>query len=110
MGASFGTAIFGALLTSRLAHHITQFVPKSSASQVNTKALEQSTAALAKLPPAIAHDVLNAFAHAFSDVFLWVVPFALVTFVLSFFLREAPLKTSTKEVAEGEAFEGSHPA
>jgi EmrB/QacA subfamily drug resistance transporter len=110
MGASFGTAIFGALLTARLTHHLAQYLPASAASHINTKALQQSTAGLAKLPPAISHDVLNAFAHSFSDVFLWVVPFASVAFILSFFLREAPLKTSTKEVAEGESFEGSHAA
>jgi hypothetical protein len=28
--------------------------------------------------------------------------------VVSFFLRESPLKTTTKETAEGEAFEGEH--
>jgi MFS family permease len=108
MGASFGTAIFGAVLTARLGHYLVEFLPTSAASQVNTKSIEESTSGLKALPPSIIHDVLNAFAHSFSDVFLWVVPFALITFVISFFLREAPLKNSTREVAEGEVFEGQH--
>ena len=48
----------------------------------------------------------EAFAHSFHFVFLVTVPFALITFVVSFFLREVPLKVSTKEKAEGETFEG----
>lgn len=108
MGASFGTAIFGAILTARLTHYLHSYLPASATKHVNTKALQQSTAGLHRLPPAITQDVLQSFAHAFHDVFLITVPFALVTFVVSFFLREAPLRTSTRETAEGESFEGQH--
>lgn len=108
MGASFGTAIFGAILTARLTHYLLMYLPGSVSSHISTKNLEQSTSSISKLPPSIVHDVLNAFAHSFHDVFLWVLPFSLLTFVISFFLREAPLKTSTKETAEGESFEGQH--
>ena len=110
MGASFGTAIFGAILTARLTHYLLAYLPGSVSSHIGTKDLEQSTASLAKLPPSIIHDVLNAFAHSFHDVFLWVLPFSVLTFIISFFLRETPLKTSTKEVAEGESFDGHHAA
>lgn len=103
MGASFGTAIFGAILTSRLAHYLRAYLPANV--HVSTKSLQQSTAAMAHIPPEILHDILVAFSSAFHDVFLWTVPFAFLTFVLSFFLRETPLKTSTKETAEGESFE-----
>jgi len=106
MGSSFGTAIFGAILTARLGHYLIKFVPASAASHVNSKSLQQSTAGLAKLPPAIAHDVLNAFAHSFHDTFLLLVPFSILTFFISLFLREAPLKTTTREEAGAEAFEG----
>jgi MFS family permease len=108
MGASFGTAIFGAILTARLTHYLFIYLPQSAAGHINTKRLQQSTAGLKHLPPAITHDVLEAFAHAFHDVFLFSIPFAIVTFLVSFLLRETPLKTSTKERAEGEAFEGQH--
>jgi EmrB/QacA subfamily drug resistance transporter len=108
MGSSFGTAIFGALLTARLTHYLVALLPASAAGHVNTKAVQQSTAGLAQLPPAIVHDIYEAFSFAFHDVFLWTVPFAALTFVVSFFLRESPLKTTTKETAEGEAFEGEH--
>jgi MFS family permease len=109
MGASFGTAIFGAILTARLTHYLFVYLPSSASSHISTKSLQQSTAGLQHLPPSIVHDILLAFSHAFHDVFLITVPFAALTFVVSFFLRESPLKTSTKEVAEGESF-GGHKA
>jgi EmrB/QacA subfamily drug resistance transporter len=108
MGASFGTAIFGAILTARLTHYLGIFLPPQATAHLSTKHLQQGTSALHQLSPNVLHDVLQAFSHAFADVFLITVPFALITFGLSFLLREAPLKTSTREVAEGESFEPQH--
>jgi EmrB/QacA subfamily drug resistance transporter len=108
MGASFGTAIFGAILTARLTHYLLLDLPSSVSHHVSTKSLQQSTASMAHLPAGILHDILYAFSSAFHDVFLITVPFALLTFVVSFFLRETPLKESTKETAEGESFEHAH--
>lgn len=108
MGASFGTAIFGAILTARLTHYLGVYLPTSVSSHISTKSLQQSTASMAHIPADILHDILTAFSSAFHDVFLWTVPFALLTFAISFFLRETPLKTSTKETAEGESFERVH--
>lgn len=108
MGASFGTAIFGAILTARLTHYLIADLPASVSSHISTKSLQQSTAGMAHIPAGILHDILVAFSSSFHDVFLVTVPFALLTFVVSFFLRETPLKTSTKETAEGESFETTH--
>jgi EmrB/QacA subfamily drug resistance transporter len=106
MGQSFGTAIFGAILTARLTHYLAIYLPASAKGHVSSKGIQQSTLGIHKLPPAIAHDILLAFAHSFHDLFLWSVPFAILTFGISFLMRETPLRTSTKEVAKGEAFEG----
>jgi len=105
MGASFGTAIFGAILTARLTHYLHIDLPAAIASQLDSPSLQQGTSGLAQVPPAIAHDVLTAFAQSFHDVFLLAVPFAVVTFGVSFLLRETPLRARTRDVAEGEAFE-----
>ena len=105
MGASFGTAIFGAILTARLTHYLGIFLPPAASQHISTGSLEQSTSALQQLPPAIITDVLQAFAHSFRDVFLWTLPFAALTFIVSLFLRESPLREHTREIAEGEAFE-----
>lgn len=106
MGASFGTAIFGAIVTARLTHYLLIYLPPAASKHLNNASIEQSSTALVHLPPAIVHDVLSAFASAFHDVFLWTIPFAVLTFAVSLLLREAPLRASTRAVAEGEAFEG----
>ena len=108
MGASFGTAIFGAILTARLTHYLAIYLPTAASQHISTSSLQQSTAVMQHLPPAIITDILQAFAHSFQDVFLITVPFAALTFVVSLFLRESPLRGSTREVAEGEAFENAH--
>jgi len=105
MGSSFGTAIFGAILTARLTYYLGQYLPAAAQRHVNTGSLEQSTSLLGHLPPAIIHDVLSAFVSAFHDVFLWSVPFAVITFLVALLLREAPLRAGTRAVAEGEVFE-----
>lgn len=96
IGSSLGAAIFGAILTNRLTYHISQTLPGKVG--VNAaKDLRTSTAGLHRLPPAALHAVLNAFARSFHDVFLIGIPFAVVAFVTSLFLRESPLRTSTAE-------------
>ncbi|MGF7228700.1 MAG: MDR family MFS transporter [Candidatus Saccharibacteria bacterium] len=103
MGSSFGTAIFGAILTVRLNHYLREFLPSHSG--ITAGNLQASKAQLAHLSPTVTHGILEAFVHAFHDMFLWAVPFAVLTFFVALFLRETPLKTSTKDMAEGEALE-----
>jgi MFS family permease len=105
MGSSFGTAIFGAILTVRLNHHLHELLPGSPITAENMQA---SKAQLAQLPPNVMHGILEAFVRAFHDVFIWAIPFAVLTFIVALFLRETPLKTSTKDMAEGEGLEGAH--
>ncbi len=56
---------------------------------------------LKKLPAAIRADVQHAYSLALHPVFLYAIPVALVAFVLSWFLREVPLRT-TSSVGIGE--------
>ncbi|HEV2403509.1 MAG TPA: MDR family MFS transporter [Candidatus Saccharimonadales bacterium] len=107
-GASLGTAIFGAVLTARLTYYLVKFLPSAVSAHISTKGLQRSTAGLHHLPSPIVHDVLEAFAHSFHDVFLWTLPFAVLTFVISLFLRETPLQSAARVQAEGGAFEGEH--
>ncbi|HSX36584.1 MAG TPA: MDR family MFS transporter [Patescibacteria group bacterium] len=98
IGSSLGAAIFGAIITNRLILHIHQAVPGSAGTQA-AKNLKGSAASLQHLPPPILHDVLNAFARSFHDVFLIGIPFAAAAFIVSLFLKEAPLRTG-REPAE----------
>lgn len=99
IGSSLGTAMFGAILTNRLTAHLEHALPGATGQSVS-KGLGSSAAGLHTLPPSQVHIVLNAFAQAFSDVFLIGIPFAVVAFFVAYFLKETPLRTSTREQAE----------
>jgi hypothetical protein len=53
-----------------------------------------------QLPAAVHADFLQAFAHALHGVFLWGMALAAVPFVLSWLLREVPLRTTVAPSAE----------
>ena len=53
-----------------------------------------------QLPPTIHADFLDAFAHALHGVFLWGMAIAIIPFVLSWFLKEVPLRTTLGRPAE----------
>lgn len=105
IGSALGAAIFGAIITNRLALHIHQAVPGSAGSSI-AQGLKGTAASLQNLPAATLHAVLNAFARSFHDVFLIAIPFALAAFVVSLFLRETPLRTGKEEV-NAEALENT---
>ena len=100
MGSSLGGAIFGAILINRLILHLHQLLPKAASGHVviNAASIENgiSPSAYAKLPPSVSHDVLRSFVLSFHDMFLLTIPFALLAFVVAIFLKEIPLRNTTK--------------
>ncbi len=98
IGSSFGTAIFGAILTARLASHLTTLLPEQSASLTGSS-IAAGAAQIRALPPHYAEAVLQAFTLAFKDVFLWTIPFVAAALLISFFLREIPLKGGSPEAS-----------
>jgi EmrB/QacA subfamily drug resistance transporter len=98
LGGSFGGAIFGTVLINRLATHLSELLPQGSkaASSINIGSIQSGVSSNSNLSPQVAHAVLEAFARSFHDMFLLAIPFALLAFVVAFFLREAPL-SNTRE-------------
>ena len=103
IGGSLGGAIFGSVLVARLSYYLTDSVPGGHA--ISSEAI---TSGIANLPDEIKDSVLMAFVSSFQDMFLYAIPFALAAFVVALFLRETPLKTSTKDMVEAESFEHHH--
>jgi EmrB/QacA subfamily drug resistance transporter len=92
VGGSFGVAIFGTVFASRLAGqlaHLPHSVTKRLGSGVHLNP-EQAK----HLPPHVHADFLQAFAHALNGVFLVGLALSLVPFVLSWLLKEVPLRTT----------------
>ena len=93
MGGAIGTALFGAILNTRLAHHLTEIVPASAQSQLgNAAASMNDITAIHALPEPVKTWVLTAFTQAMDDVFLVAVPFMAVAFVIALTMRERPLQ------------------
>ena len=114
MGGSFGTALFGAILSSRLAVHLaeaTQGLPPGQAGAGNVGDLANDVQAIRALPEPMHGLVTGAFSHALSDMFLTAVPLVLVALVAAFYIKEVPL--AERQVTSPEAVtspsEGSSP-
>ncbi|MGW7519921.1 DHA2 family efflux MFS transporter permease subunit [Streptomyces sp. NPDC054796] len=102
LGSSFGTAIFGTLYSGQLDPNLEQALAESPG--VPPEAV-QSPQGLHALPEARARPVIEAYAETVDYVFQWVVPVALVGFVVAWFLKEVPLRDSARAGA-GDMGEG----
>ncbi|HEV2257004.1 MAG TPA: MFS transporter [Streptosporangiaceae bacterium] len=102
IGGSFGVSVFGAVFSNRLAVELASALRGVTVPPGFNLARTQANPTLLKrLPAAIRADVQHAYSLALHPVFLYALPVALVAFVLSWFLREVPLRT-TNSVGIGE--------
>jgi len=107
MGGSFGTAVFGAILTNRLSHYIAaELGPRASAFNTGGNATgisRKSLDALNAKEPGIEASVLHAFVQAMAVVFVVAAAIMAVGFVLSLFLKQVELRTAGGPKPEGAA-------
>jgi hypothetical protein len=89
VGASFGVAVFGAIFNNRLSAEISAHMPKGSQAP---KTSSISRHAIDLLPPPLRDGILVSFSNALTDVFRYAVPFLVVAFGVSWFLKEEPLR------------------
>jgi len=95
MGGSFGTALFGAILSSRLTVHIADALQGVPAGQVPAHVGDaaNNVQAIKVLPEPVHTLVTGAFSDSLHDVFLSAVPLVAVALLVAFFLKEKPLGT-----------------
>lgn len=92
MGGAIGTAMFGAILNTRLASYLIEVVPAGAQSQLEAASASiNDVTAIQTLPEPIKGWVLSAFTSAMDDVFLYAVPFMGVALVIALTMREKPL-------------------
>jgi MFS family permease len=92
VGGSIGVAAFGALFASR----ITDLLGAAADVNVTPEAVRQ-------LSPVAREATREAFADAITRVFAFAVPLLLLAFVLSWFLKEIPLRTSSADLRRATA-------
>jgi EmrB/QacA subfamily drug resistance transporter len=110
IGGAFGVSVFGAIFSNQLAKELASALHGVTL----PKGFDVAKAAadpelLKRLPAEIRADVQHAYSLALHPVFLWAIPVAFIAFVLSWFLREVPLRT-TSSVGIGEGLGATPPA
>jgi EmrB/QacA subfamily drug resistance transporter len=110
IGGSFGVSVFGAIFSNRLAGQLAVALRGVTLPHgFNVASATADPELLKKLPVAIRTAVRHAYSLALHPVFLYAIPVALVAFVLSWFLREVPLR-ATSSVGIGEGLGATPPA
>ncbi|MGW7328736.1 DHA2 family efflux MFS transporter permease subunit [Streptomyces sp. NPDC054840] len=95
IGASFGVAIFGTVFTHQLDDKLAaSLAGVTLPAGASVAQLEADPRAIAALPADLQPQVLDAYATAITDVFLYAVPIVLIAFVIAWFLKEDKLRAS----------------
>jgi hypothetical protein len=95
MGGSFGVALFGAVLSNRLATNLANMLPGGHLpAGVSESTLRGSPKVILSLPPGVRSIVIDAFARSIDTVFLAAVPIAIMGFAITLLLRELPLRAT----------------
>ncbi len=95
LGGAIGAALFGAIMTNRLAVYLSEELGAVAGSgthggEVNINDVQ----AIQALEEPIRTEVLTAYTHAISDIYLYALPLIVVAFIVVLFLKEIPLRTT----------------
>ncbi len=102
MGGSIGTPIFGAILTSHLTSNLHAAFPDASG-QVGQLTQGATPAVIAALPVAVRDAFRSAYVEALHPVFIAGAAVAAVAFVLTWFIKEVPLRKTVQAQGMPEA-------
>ncbi|HEV2372173.1 MAG TPA: MDR family MFS transporter [Streptosporangiaceae bacterium] len=95
IGGSFGTAVFGAVFANVLAGNLVASLHGLSLPHGLTASSGASPAVLAHLPAAVHLGYITGYAKSLQTVFLVGVPFGALAFLLSWTIKDVPLRTTT---------------
>nr|WP_268250647.1 MFS transporter [Streptomyces djakartensis] len=108
IGGCVGTALFGTLLTHRLADALTRHLPAQAGTRI--PAPESVTPQLVHtLPPALRDGYVRAYADAMPRIFLYLVPVLVLGLVIALFLKEKPLVSHHAPVTDPDTGNASIP-
>ena len=99
IGGSIGVSIFGAIFANRLATELGDRLPRG----VHVPAAA-NPAVVKQLPAVVKQPYIEAFTAALQPVFLAATGFAVAAFLLTWLLREVPLRATAAAEGIGESF------
>jgi EmrB/QacA subfamily drug resistance transporter len=103
IGGSIGVAVFGAIFANRLTHDLKTALPAGAHVPDSP-----NPAVLKQLPDAVRAAYATAITMALHPVFLTAAAAAVVAFLLTWLLRDVPLRTTTQAPQVGEGFHAAH--
>ncbi|MFF2088349.1 MDR family MFS transporter [Nocardia sp. NPDC058176] len=103
LGSAFGTAVFGTLYSNESKTALAEALRESPGVSPEAAA---DPKLLRELPPEQAAPLVDAYATSIDHVFRWVVPVAVIGFVVAWFLPQVRLRDSARHGAAdiGEGF------
>jgi EmrB/QacA subfamily drug resistance transporter len=99
IGGSIGVSLFGAIFANRLTHELATRLPQGA--HIPKAA---NPALVNRLPPAVHAPYVASFAASLRPVFLTATAISVLAFVLTWLLREVPLRQSARSERIGESF------
>jgi len=103
IGGAFGVAISGSVFSNWLAVELARALARRRLpAGLNIAAARANPARLLRLAPSLRAGVLHAYAASVDRIFLAALPVAAAAFVLSWFLKEVPLRKTVGAADLGE--------
>jgi EmrB/QacA subfamily drug resistance transporter len=97
IGGSLGTAVVGTIFTTRLTSALASDLPRGVSLPVpNINAI--TPALVHGLPPALRDVFVHAYATALPPIFLYLAPVLVAAFVVTWFLKDIPLRSGPAPV------------
>jgi EmrB/QacA subfamily drug resistance transporter len=96
IGAVFGVAALGTVFNNRLLAQLRTHASAAQLKLLHGSSVAANPAQINRLPAAQRLVFVGAFSHALQTVFLVAVPFTVLAFLLSWFMKEIPLRTTAR--------------
>jgi EmrB/QacA subfamily drug resistance transporter len=96
IGSAFGAAIFGTVYTGRLSTNLGNALAAHPLPAGTDPRAAEVPALLHRLPASVSRGVIDAYSDSLQTVFLAAAPVGLVALVLALFLKEVPLRDTSK--------------
>jgi DNA-binding MarR family transcriptional regulator len=103
VGGSLGTAVLGSIFASHLTSALAARLPAAAAAKLGTGG-QVDPATLRTLSPPIHAAYVGAFTHSLNVVFVVAAAIGAFAFVLTFFIKQVPLRQTVGTAGVGEAF------
>ena len=101
IGGAFGVAVLGAVFANRLISQLKLHATTAELKLVSGSNVTANPAQIDHLPAAQRTFVVGAFSHSVETAFLVAVPFAVLGFILSWLIKEIPLRTTAFVATSG---------